>query len=285
MKGIILAGGSGTRLWPITKGTSKQLIPVYDKPMIYYPLSTLMHSGIKDILIITSPEFEQNFKDIFGNGSQVGLNIEYAVQYSPKGLADAFIIGEKFIGVDSVCLVLGDNIFHGAGLGTSLKNNQNIDGALIFAYKVNNPSEYGIVEFDKNLKAISLEEKPKNPKSPYAIPGLYYYNNQVVEIAKNVKPSKRGEIEITSVNEEYLKQGKLNVKVLDRGAAWLDTGTPISMLQAGEYVATISARQGLKVACIEEIAYDNGWINKDQLLKIAKELEKSDYGQYLKKLA
>lgn len=284
MRGIILAGGSGTRLWPITKGISKQLMPIYDKPMIYYPLSTLMMAGIRDILIITTPEYNKQFEALLGDGSALGINIEYAVQPSPDGLAQAFIIGEEFIGDESVALVLGDNIFHGAGLGSSLRSNGSIDGGLIFAYHVSNPSAYGVVEFDENMIAQSIEEKPTNPKSNYAVPGLYFYDNSVVEIAKTIEPSARGELEISTINERYLKAGNLQVQVLDRGTAWLDTGTFESMMQASEYVRVIEDRQGFKIGCIEEIAWRAGWIDDASLAALAQPLEKSGYGRYLKNL-
>lgn len=284
MRGIILAGGSGTRLWPITKGISKQLMPIYDKPMVYYPLSTLMMAGIKEILIITTPEYNEQFASLLGDGSDLGIRLEYAIQPSPDGLAQAFIIGEEFIGDEGVALVLGDNIFHGGGLGTSLKANTDIEGAIIFAYQVANPSSYGVVEFDDDFSAISIEEKPKVPKSNFAIPGLYFYDNSVVEIAKNITPSARGELEISSVNEQYLKQGNLKVHVLDRGTAWLDTGTFESMMQASEYVRVIEDRQGFKIGCIEEIAWRAGWIDDAQLAGLAAPLIKSGYGQYLQYL-
>jgi glucose-1-phosphate thymidylyltransferase len=285
MKGIILAGGSGTRLYPITKAISKQLMPIYDKPMVYYPLSTLMMAGINEVLIITTPEDSAQFKRLLGDGSQLGCRFEYAVQQAPNGLAQAFVIGADFIGTDSVALVLGDNIFHGTGLGTQLKTLSNIAGGYVFAYQVSDPERYGVVEFDGAMNAISIEEKPAQPKSNYAVPGLYFYDNSVVKIAKELKPSPRGEYEITDVNKEYLKQGTLKVAVLDRGTAWLDTGTFDSLSDASEFVRVIEKRQGTKIGCIEEIAYRNGFISKDKMLQLANELIKSGYGEYLRKIA
>lgn len=284
MRGIILAGGTGTRLWPITKGISKQLMPIYDKPMIYYPLSTLMMAGIDEVLIITAPEHTDQFMRLFGDGSQLGISIQYAEQPEPDGLAQAFIIGEEFIGNESVALVLGDNIFHGTGLGSSLREYVDIDGGLIFAYHVANPSAYGVVEFDRDMQAVSIEEKPEFPKSRFAVPGLYFYENSVVEVAKSIVPSARGELEISSVNAHYLRQGRLSVNVLDRGVAWLDTGTFDSMMQASEYVRVIEARQGYKIGCIEEIAWRAGWIEDDQLELLGDSLLKSGYGDYLHQL-
>ncbi len=284
MKGIILAGGSGTRLYPITKGISKQLMPIYDKPMIYYPLSTLMMAGIRDILVITTPHEQAQFQRLLGDGSDWGINLTYAAQPSPDGLAQAFIIGEDFIGKDKVALILGDNIFYGHGFGESLKQCTNPDGGIVFAYQVSDPERYGVVEFDENMHAVSVEEKPDNPKSNYAVVGLYFYDNSVVSIAKNIKPSDRGELEITTVNEEYLKQGNLKVKTMDRGSAWLDTGTFESMNDASEYIQVIEKRTGLKIGCPEEIAYHEGFINAGQLNKLAEDLTKSGYGKYLKNL-
>ncbi|SHE72657.1 glucose-1-phosphate thymidylyltransferase RfbA [Chryseobacterium vrystaatense] len=284
MKGIILAGGSGTRLYPLTIAVSKQLMPVYDKPMIYYPLSTLLLAGIKDILIITTPHDQPGFIKLLGDGSQIGCNIEYVVQPSPDGLAQAFILGDTFIGNDPVALVLGDNIFYGSEMGTLLKNKTNPDGGVVFAYHVSDPERYGVVEFDDDFKAVSIEEKPLQPKSNYAVPGLYFYDNEVVDIAKNIQPSARGELEITDVNNVYLSKGKLEVGVLDRGTAWLDTGTFDSLNDASEFVSVIEKRQGFKIGCIEEIAFRNKFINEEKLLETAEKYGKSGYGEYLKQL-
>ncbi|WP_404313554.1 glucose-1-phosphate thymidylyltransferase RfbA [Agrococcus terreus] len=284
MRGIILAGGSGTRLWPITKGISKQLMPIYDKPMVYYPLSTLMMAGIREVLVITTPEYNEQFRALLSDGSSLGMDIQYAVQPSPDGLAQAFIIGEEFLAGEPAALVLGDNIFHGTGLGSSLRQHSGVDGGLVFAYQVSNPRAYGVVEFDDEMRAVSIEEKPERPKSSYAVPGLYFYDNDVVEIAKSIEPSARGELEISSINEHYLKAGKLQVQVLDRGVAWLDTGTFESMMQASEYVRVIEDRQGFKIGCIEEIAWRAGWIDDAQLEELSQPLLKSGYGEYLRRL-
>ena len=284
MKGIILAGGSGTRLYPLTIAVSKQLMPVFDKPMVYYPLSTLMLAGIREILIITTPEDQPAFRKLLGDGSQIGCRFEYVIQPRPEGLAQAFVLGADFIGKDPAALVLGDNIFYGSGMGTLLKNKANPDGAVVFAYQVHDPERYGVVEFDKSYRVLSIEEKPEKPKSNYAVPGLYFYDNDVVAIAKAIKPSHRGELEITDVNRVYLEKGKLEVGVLDRGTAWLDTGTFDSLIQAGEFIEVIEKRQGLKIGCIEEIAYRNGWIDDEQMNKLANIYMKSGYGVYLNKL-
>ena len=284
MKGIILAGGSGTRLYPITKGISKQLMPIYDKPMIYYPLSVLMLAGIKDVLIITTPEDSAQFQRLLGNGNEFGCNLEFAVQAVPNGLAQAFVIGEKFIGTDKVALILGDNIFYGSGFSKLVQSYNNVEGAAVFAYEVADPERYGVVEFDKDFNAISIEEKPVEPKSNYAVPGLYFYDNSVVEIAKNIQPSARGEYEITDVNRVYLENGTLKVGVMDRGTAWLDTGTFDSLSDASEFVRVIEKRQGQKIGCIEEVAYRMGFLTHDQLMVVAEKYAKSGYGQYLKKV-
>ena len=281
-KGIILAGGSGTRLYPITKGVSKQLLPIYDKPMIYYPISVLMLAGIQDILIITTPEDKESFERLLGDGSQFGVRLQYAIQPSPDGLAQAFIIGEDFIGNSNVCLVLGDNIFYGQGFTPMLKQAvARAKGATVFGYQVKDPERFGVVEFDEQKRAISLEEKPTHPKSHFAVTGLYFYDNEVIQIAKQVKPSERGELEITTVNQMYLERGDLNVELLGRGFAWLDTGTHASLLEAAQFVETLEKRQGYKVACLEEIAFNHGWLSKEQVLSIGQSMSKNDYGQYL----
>lgn len=286
MKGIILAGGSGTRLYPITKGISKQLIPIYDKPMIYYPLSTLMLAGITDILVISTPEYTPLFEQLLGDGSDIGISLTYKVQEKPNGLAEAFILGADFIGDDSVCLILGDNIYYGSGLSKLVQEAaEKTDGATVFGYHVNDPERFGVVDFDSNMKALSIEEKPENPKSNYAVTGLYFYDNTVVEKAKNLKSSDRGELEITDINKLYLDEGKLDVKLMGRGYAWLDTGTHDSMMEAASFIATIQKRQNLKVACLEEIAYRMGYISKEKLVELAQPMKKNDYGQYLLRLA
>lgn len=281
MKGIILAGGLGTRLFPLTLAVSKQLMPVYDKPMIYYPISTLLSAGIRDILIISTPHDLPGFEKLLGDGSQIGCNFSYVAQFEPNGLAQAFVLGESFIGSDPCALILGDNIFYGAGIKQQLQESYDPEGGVIFAYWVSDPERYGVVEFDNNLKAVSIEEKPSSPKSNYAVPGLYFYNNQVVDIAKNLKPSYRGEYEITDVNKHYLEQGKLEVKVLGRGVAWLDTGTHKSLIQAGQFIEVIEERQGLKIGCIEEVAHEMGFINDEQLEMLGHKYIKSGYGEYL----
>ena len=286
MKGIILAGGKGTRLYPMTKTVSKQLLPIYDKPLIYYPLSTLLLAGISDILIISTPEDTPMYERLLGSGERIGVNISYKVQETPRGLADAFILGEEFIGNDSVCLVLGDNVFYGKEFTKTLRDAmENNNGATIFGYPVNDPRAFGVVEFDKDFNVVSIEEKPENPKSKYAVPGLYFYDNSVIEIAKNVKPSARGEVEITAVNNEYLRRGTLKVKLFNRGMAWLDTGSPAGMLQASQFVQTVQNIQGMYISCIEEIAYRRGFITKDRLQKIGEELKMTDYGKYILELA
>ena len=281
MRGIILAGGSGTRLHPITRSVSKQLLPVYDKPMIYYPLSTLLMAGIREVLIITTPDDADQFHRLLGDGSQFGISLTYAVQPRPEGLAQAFIIGADFVGEEKVCLVLGDNIFYGTGLGTALRSNADVDGGHVFAYHVSNPREYGVVEFNADGRAVSIEEKPVNPRSNYAVPGLYFYDNGVVELARGITPSARGELEISTINEHYLREGRLSVTVLDRGTAWLDTGTVDSLMAAGEFVQVVEQRQGLKIGCIEEIAWRMGFIDSAQLRALADPLVKSGYGDYL----
>lgn len=284
MKGIILAGGSGTRLYPITKAISKQIMPVYDKPMIYYPLSVLMLAGIREVLIITTPDDSAQFRKLLGNGAELGCSFSYAVQHVPNGLAQAFVIGEEFIGNDKVALILGDNIFYGSGLSKLVRSFNDVDGAAIFAYEVNDPERYGVVEFDEQFKAVSIEEKPKQPKSNYAVPGLYFYDNNVVDIAKNITPSSRGEYEITDVNRVYLERGTLHVGVMNRGIAWLDTGTFDSLSDASEFVRVIEKRQGQKIGCIEEVAYRMGFINHDQLMQLADQYAKSGYGEYIRKI-
>ena len=282
MKGIILAGGKGTRLYPMTRAVSKQLLPIYDKPMIYYPLSVLMLAGIREVLIISTPEDTPVYKDLLGDGKTLGMRFEYKVQQAPKGLAEAFILGEEFIGDDSVCLILGDNIFYGQALSDYLRDGARVtEGGMIFGIQVKNPTAFGVVEFDKSMRAVSIEEKPENPKSNYAVPGLYFYGNSVVDIAKNIKPSPRGELEITAVNNEYLSRGELMVNPMGRGMAWLDTGTPEGMLQASQFVATVQSRQGFYISCIEEIAWRKGWISDEELFALGSALRMTDYGQYL----
>lgn len=284
MRGIILAGGTGSRLWPVTQAVSKQLMPIYNKPMIYYPLATLMMAGIRELLIITTPEHRAQFEALLGDGSRIGMNIQFAEQATPAGLAEAFIIGEEFIGNDPVALALGDNVFHGMGLGTDLQRHANLNGALVFAHHVVNPQDYGVVEFNADMQAVSIEEKPAHPRSNYAVPGLYFYDNTVIEIAKAVQPSARGELEISSINEHYLRAGTLSVQKLARGTVWLDTGTFASMMQASEYVRVIEERQGFMIGCVEEIAWRMGWLSDDELLAVAAPLLKSGYGEYLRKL-
>ncbi|GAB3029830.1 glucose-1-phosphate thymidylyltransferase RfbA [Parafrigoribacterium mesophilum] len=284
MKGIVLAGGTGTRLYPITMGISKQLIPIYNKPMVYYPISTLMLAGIRDILIITTPNDRDAFERLLGDGSRFGARLTYITQDQPRGLADSFILGENFIGSDSVALILGDNIFYGAGLGTSLRALADVSGGHIFAYKVANPSAYGVIEFDNDMRAVSIEEKPAKPKSNYVIPGLYFFDNSVIDVAKSIVPSARGELEVSDINAHYLAAGRLKVTVLDRGTAWLDTGTVVSMIQASEFVRVVSERQGREIGCLEEIAWERGWIDDDQLRKLAAPMAKSAYGEYLLRL-
>ena len=281
MRGIILAGGSGTRLHPLTRAVSKQLLPVYDKPMVYYPLSTLMMAGLRDILVITTPDDADQFARLLGDGSDWGISLQYAVQPRPEGLAQAFLIGEEFLAGDSACLVLGDNIFYGTGLGTALKANTDVDGGHVFAYHVSNPRDYGVVEFDDDGRVVSIEEKPERPRSRYAVPGLYFYGSDVVEVAKGIRPSARGELEITAVNDHYLRQGRLSVTVLDRGTAWLDTGTFETLMHAGEFVRVVEKRQGLRIGCVEEIAWREGWIDDDQLRALGSQLTRSGYGEYL----